>query len=59
MPSGAMARIEPPPGHPVTRSCYMLPRNKALFTGQALAAPRYSVRDKAADTMDNIRESET
>jgi hypothetical protein len=37
----------------------MLPRNKALFTGQALAAPRYSVRDKAADTMDNICESET
>jgi len=24
-----------------------------------LAAPRYSGRDKAADTMDNIRESET
>ena len=37
----------------------MLRRNKALFTGQALAAPRYSGRDKAADTMDNIRESET
>jgi len=24
-----------------------------------LTAPRYSDRDKAADTMDNIRESET
>jgi hypothetical protein len=47
------------PGHPVTLSCYRLQGNKALFTGQALAAPRYSGRDKAADTMDNICESET
>jgi len=37
----------------------MLPRNKALFTGQSSAAPRYSGRDKATDTMDNICESET
>ena len=37
----------------------MLLRNKALFTGQPMAAPRYSVRDKAADPMDNIRDSET
>jgi len=54
-----MARIEPPPGHPVTRSCYMLWRNKALFARQALAARRYSGHDKAADTMDNICEFET
>jgi hypothetical protein len=37
----------------------MLQRNKALFTGQALAAQRDSGRDKAADTVDNIWESET
>jgi hypothetical protein len=37
----------------------MLQRNKLYLQGQAMAAPRYSVRDKAADPMDNIRDSET
>jgi hypothetical protein len=32
--------------------------NQALFAGQAFAAQRYSGRDKAADTSDNIRQSD-
>jgi hypothetical protein len=37
----------------------MLQRNKALFSFAGAGLGRYSSRDKAADTMDNICESET